>query len=82
MPLDLSNHATRFGPASRLIREIGMESADLVRRSPDRTLEQIPDPVLQDLVGRQPDRVFDPLRLQELIDPWHGEGCVRPKIDA
>ncbi|MGA8649587.1 MAG: hypothetical protein WB677_03010, partial [Xanthobacteraceae bacterium] len=39
-------------------------------------------PALQNLVGGQPDRVFDPLRLQVLIDLWHGKGCVRPEIDA
>src|SRR4029077_11330153 len=54
----------------------------LVRRSPDRTLEQVANPALQDLVGRQPDRVFDPLRLQELVDFWHCKGRVRPEIDA
>jgi len=82
MPLDFGDHPARLAPASRLIGEIGMEPAHFVRRSPDRTLEQVADPVLQDLVGRQPDRVFDPLRLQELVDFWHGEGCVRPEIDA
>jgi hypothetical protein len=35
-----------------LIGEIGMEPALLVRRSPDRALEQVADPALQDLVGR------------------------------
>ena len=52
MPLDLGDHPARLGPASRLIGEIGMEPALLVRRSPDRALEQVADPALQDLVGR------------------------------
>src|SRR5262245_21846316 len=63
MPLDLGDNPARLGPGSGLIGEIGMEPAHLVRRSPDRTLEQVADPTLQDLVGRQPDCVFDPLRL-------------------
>ena len=59
-----------------------MEATYLVRRSPDRTPEQVANPALQELVGRQPDRVFDPLRLQELVDFWHCKGRVRPEIDA
>ena len=82
MPLDLGDHPARLGPASRLVGEIGIEPTHLVRRSPDRALEQIADPALQDLVGGQPDRVFDPLRLQELVDFWHCKGRVRPEIDA
>jgi hypothetical protein len=61
VPLDFGDHPAWLGSASRLIAEIGMEPTHLVRRSPDRTLEQVADPALQDLVGRQPDRVFDPL---------------------
>src|SRR6202040_2397588 len=74
MPLDLGDHPARLGPASRSIAEIGMEATYLVRRSPDRTPEQVANPALQELVGRQPDRVFDPLRLQELVDFWHCKG--------
>ena len=47
VPLDFGDHPARLGPASRLIAEIGMEPAHLVRRSPNRTLEQVADPVLQ-----------------------------------
>src|SRR5262245_2542281 len=48
MPLDLGDHTAWLRPASRLIAEIGMEPAHFVRRSSDRALEQISDPVLQD----------------------------------
>src|ERR1700720_4016127 len=82
MPLDLGDHPARLGPALRSIAEIGMEATYLVRRSPDRTLEQVANPTLQDLVGRQPDRVFDVLSLQVLVDARHGEGGIGPKIDA
>src|SRR6266446_3431207 len=56
--------------------------AHIVRRSSDRTLEQIADPVLEDPVGRQADRIFDPLGFQELVDLRHGERCVSAEIDT
>jgi len=34
------------------------------------------------LVGGQPDRVFDPLSLQVLVDLGHREGGIGPEIDA
>jgi hypothetical protein len=68
MPFDLGDYPTRLRPASGLVAEIGIEPTHLVRWSPDRTLEQIADPVLQDPVGWKADRIFDPLRFQELID--------------
>jgi hypothetical protein len=78
MPLDFGNHSARLGPASRLIGEIGMQPTHLVRRSPDRAFEQVADPALENLVGRQPDRVLDPLGFQELRCAKHtcpvGEG--------
>src|SRR5262249_27124636 len=76
MPFDLRNHWARLGPASRLIAEARMTPAHIVRGSSDRTLEQIADPVLEDPVGRQADRIFDPLGFQELVDLRHGERCV------
>jgi hypothetical protein len=51
-------------------------------RSSDRTLEQVANPTLQDLVSRQPDRILDPLRFEKLVDLGHGEGCISSKIDA
>ena len=64
MPLDLGNHPARLAPASGLIAEARMTPAHMVRGSSDRTLEQIADPVLEDPVGRQADRIFDPLGIQ------------------
>src|SRR5215831_10337302 len=58
MPLDLGNHPPRLGPGSSLIAEIGMEPPDFIGRSSDRTLEQVANPTLQDLVGRQRDRIL------------------------
>src|SRR6516164_9027531 len=82
MPFDLRNHPARLGPASGLIAEVRMKPAHLVWRPPNRTLEQITDPVLEDLVGRQPDRILDPFGFQVFVDARHGEGCVGPEIDA
>src|SRR5262249_2217694 len=82
IPLDLGGNPRRLGPGSGLIAEIGMEPPDFIGRSSDRTLEQVANPTLQDLVGRQPDRILDPLRFEKLVDLGHGEGCIGSKIDA
>src|SRR5262245_48270413 len=82
MPLELGNHPARLAPASGLIAEARMTPAHMVRGSSDRTLEQIADPVLEDPVGRQADRIFDPLGFQELVDLRHGERCVSAEIDT
>jgi hypothetical protein len=61
MPLDLGNHPARLGPASGLIGEVGVVPPNLVRMTPDRPLEQVADPVLEDLIGWNADRILDPL---------------------
>ena len=40
------------------------------------------DPVLQDLVGRQPDGVLEALGFEELVDLRLGKGRIAPKIEA
>jgi len=82
MPLDFGNHPTRLGPACRLVGEIGVVPPHLVRRPPDRALEQVGDSVLQDLIGGQTDRILDPLSFEALIDTRHGEGSIGPEIDS
>ena len=82
MPFHFGDHPTRLRPASGLIAKIGMEPAYLVRRSSDRAREQIGDPVLQDLVRWQPDRIPDPLRFKKFVNLGIGKGGVSPKIDA
>jgi len=64
MPLDLGNHPTRFGPASGMVGEVGLEPTRMVRWSPDRALERVTDPFLQNVVGRKPDRIFLSPRLR------------------
>jgi len=62
----------------------GKVAAHLVRWSPDRALEQVSDPVLQDPVGRQPDRVSRYSRFCELYRSWASRISVtmRQTIDG
>src|SRR4029077_1806009 len=53
-------------PKARLAKA-GEVAAHLVRWSPDRALQQVSDPVLQDAIGREPDRVADALAFEELV---------------
>src|SRR5260370_10796550 len=80
MPLDLRHDTPRLFPALRLIAEAGVGATHLMRRSPDRALQQVADLVLQDPVGRQPDRVTHPLGFEELIDLRGGVGRVAAGI--
>ena len=57
MSFDLGHDTARPLPALHLIAEAGEGAAHLVRRPPDRALQQVSDPVLQDAIGRQLDRV-------------------------
>ena len=59
-----------------------MEPADLVQRSSDRAREQIADPILEEPVRRQRDRILNPLRFERLVDLGIGEAGVTPEIDA
>ena len=82
MPLDFGDHPARLGPASGLISEIGVEPPHMVRGSPDRSVEEVADPVLQDAVCRNADRVFDPFAFEELVDIGIGKAGVGPEVEA
>src|SRR6516162_1538466 len=82
MPIDLGHDAARLVPTLRLIAEAGVEAAHLIGRSPNRALEQVPDPALQYAVGRQPDRVADALSFEEFVHLGIGESCVAPEIQT
>ncbi len=82
MPLDLGDDPARLRPACGPVVEVGVISANMVRWPPDRTLEQVTDPVLQDAVRRKPDRVFDPFRFKIFVDIRIGEAGVSAEIDA
>ena len=45
-------------------------------------MPQVGNPVLQNLVRRQTDRIFDPLGFEALVDPRHGEGGIGAEVDA
>src|SRR3954453_13202401 len=80
MPLDLGYDMARLVPALRLIAEAGVIAPYLVGWSPDRSLQQISDLILQDLVGRKPDRVAGTLGFKKLVDLGIGESGVASKI--
>jgi len=44
--------------------------------------EQMADPFLQDAVGWQTDRKFDPFAFEELVNFWICEASTDAKIDA
>ena len=64
------------------IAEAGKIAAHLVRRSPNRALEQVPDPLLQDPVSRQSDCVADALGFEKFVDLGIGKGGVAPEVEA
>jgi hypothetical protein len=82
MPFDLGDDPTPLRPASGLIGEICIGTPHVVRRPSDRTRQQMADPLLQDAVRWQADRVFDPLGFEELVYFRIGESRVSPEINA
>jgi len=52
------------------------------RRTPDRAPEQVADPVLQNPIGRKPDRILDPFGFEELVDLGVGKARVGAEIQA
>src|SRR3954447_22044542 len=80
VPFDLGHDMARPVPALRLIAEASVIAPYLVRWSPDRSLQQMSDLVLQNLIGRKPDRVAGTLGFEELVDLRIGEGCVTSEI--
>src|SRR5215213_2222713 len=80
MPFDLGHDVARLVPALRLVAEAGVVAPHLVRWSPDRALQQMSDLVLQDLVGRQADRVAGTLGFEKLVNLGIREGCVTSEI--
>jgi len=49
--------------------------------SPNPALEQVSNPVLQDVIGGRPDRVPHALGFEELVHLGIGEGRVAPEIE-
>src|SRR3984893_15296619 len=82
MPFYLGDHPARSRPASYLVGEACVGPAHVIRRAANGAFEQICDPFLQDAVGGQTDRIFDPLRLQILVNLGICEAGVGAKIKA
>jgi len=82
LPLDLGHDAAWLTPALRLIAEAGVVPARLMRWSPDRASQQIADPALQDIVGRQPDRVGNLLSFGNLVHLGIGEGGIAAEVEV
>src|SRR3954470_19995527 len=80
MPLYLGHDVAWLVPALRLIAEAGVIAPHLMRWSPDRSLQQMSDLILQDLVGRQADRVACTLGFKKLVELGIGKGCVTTEI--
>ena len=53
-----------------------------MRRPTNRTLEKVADALLQQTVGRQPDRVLVVFGLQELVDLGVGKGGIGAEVAA
>ena len=66
----------------RLIAEAGVVPSHLARRTTDRALEKVADPLLKNLIGRQPDRILVAFGLLELVDLRVREGGVGAKVTA
>jgi hypothetical protein len=56
MPFHFGDDSTRMRPTRRLLVKALVEPLDMMRRSPDRPLEQMTDSRLENLICRKPDR--------------------------
>ncbi len=81
VPVNLGHHSTGSDPARGLIVEAGVGHDRLLGRSPHRPRQQVFDPPLQHLVGRQADRVADALVLQQFVDLRLGECRIGAKVE-
>src|SRR5260370_30650059 len=73
--LDLGNHASRPVPRGGLILEAPVSDQRSVAGSTARLSEQILDAPLQDVVGRQADRVPHPSAFQGLVEGGQGKAA-------
>src|SRR2546426_5452950 len=77
MMLDLGDHASRSVPGGGLILEAPIADQWGMARSAAEPSEQILDASLQDVVGRESDRIPRPSPFQCLIEGGQGERRVR-----
>ena len=77
MMLNLRDHAARAVPGSGLVLEAAVADERRVTRSATGPGEQVLDLPLQDVVGRQPDRVAHSAAFQRLVERRQSERGVR-----
>ena len=82
MTLDLGDNSARSLPGGRLIREAAVADQGSVAGSTAGPDEQIFDGPLQDVIGREADRVPHPPALQRLVEGGRGKRGVRADDDG
>src|SRR5439155_22294249 len=80
--LDLGDHSSWSVPGGGLVVEAAVSDERRGARSAARPSEQIFNGTLQDIVGRQADRVPHPPAFQRLVEGWQRKGRVRANDDA
>ena len=79
--LDLRDHAARAIPGGDQVVKAAVADQRRVTRSATGPSDQILDAPLQDVIGRQPDRVAHPAAFQSLVERGHRECGIRPDHD-
>ena len=79
MSFNLGHHSTRPVPGRRLIGETGEGDDGFLRRSPDGTLQQVGNRILQNVVGRQPDGVLISLLFEIFVKLRFRESRISTK---
>src|SRR3954465_14119979 len=80
MPLDLGHDPAGAAPGLGLVAEAGVETPDLVGRTPHRTLEQMSNPALENGIGGQADDIPVVLRFQEFVDLRRGKTRIGSEV--
>jgi hypothetical protein len=78
----LGHHPPRLRPALRLVAEAREEDLRLLGRPADGPAQQVPDPFLQDRVGRQADGIPRALGLEQLVQLGLGEAGVTAEVEG
>src|SRR3954471_22907905 len=80
VPLDLGHDPAGAGPSLGLVAEAGVETPDLVGRTPHRALEQVRDLALENSIGGQADHIAVVLSFQEFVDLRRGKTRIGSEI--
>lgn len=82
MSFDLCDDTARLRPASRLIVDVRIRAPDMVRRTTNRTYQEVSSTLLQNTLPGQPDRILDPFGFEILVDRGICEARVGAAINA